>query len=40
MEEFEQMARAKMEEMSAEELSGEKEVGGEDAAVAEESAPA
>jgi segregation and condensation protein B len=27
MEEFEQMARAKMEEMSAEELSGEKEVG-------------
>ena len=30
MEEFEQMARAKMEEMSADELSGEKEVGGED----------
>jgi segregation and condensation protein B len=30
MEEFEQMARAKMEEMSADELSGEKEVGGEE----------
>lgn len=35
IEEFEQMARAKMEEMSAEDLSGEKEVGGEDGAANE-----
>jgi len=44
MEEFEQMARAKMEEMSAEELSGEKEVAAEESAAGEavqtEAAPA